>query len=156
MFRFTLPNTYNERHSSATGKYHQIMHENMAVTLLLRHKPLLMPRAHEKFRKTQFSSTPCKWSKIYMKHCSNIPPYVLFACVQECETNSYSAGTEKFCYCNFYLCNGALRAAHQLSSPNLVILLPVFLLYSTFIKLVYHELREDERERERVRKRKRK
>eukprot|EP00088_Acartia_fossae_P043773 TRINITY_DN46242_c0_g1_i1.p1 TRINITY_DN46242_c0_g1~~TRINITY_DN46242_c0_g1_i1.p1 ORF type:complete len:128 (-),score=8.07 TRINITY_DN46242_c0_g1_i1:129-512(-) len=26
---------------------------------------------------------------------------------KECETNSYGAGTEKFCYCNFYLCNGA-------------------------------------------------
>ena len=104
-------------------------------------------------KKHNFSSTPCevKGSKLYMKHCSNIPLHVLFACVQECETNSYSAGTEKFCYCNFYLCNGALRAAHQLSSPNLVILLPVFLLYSTFIKLVYHELREDERERERER-----
>ena len=30
--------------------------------------------------------------------------------VQECETNSYGAGTEKFCYCNFYLCNAATRA----------------------------------------------
>ena len=25
---------------------------------------------------------------------------------KECETNSYGEGTEKFCYCNFYLCNG--------------------------------------------------
>ena len=26
---------------------------------------------------------------------------------KECETNSYGEGTEKFCYCNFYLCNRA-------------------------------------------------
>ena len=26
---------------------------------------------------------------------------------KECETNSYGEGTEKFCYCNFYLCNSA-------------------------------------------------
>ena len=28
---------------------------------------------------------------------------------KECETNTYGEGTEKFCYCNFYLCNGAVR-----------------------------------------------
>lgn len=26
---------------------------------------------------------------------------------KECETNSYGEGTEKFCYCNFYLCNSS-------------------------------------------------
>ena len=32
---------------------------------------------------------------------------------KECETNSYGEGTEKFCYCNFYLCNSgpSLRGA---------------------------------------------
>ncbi|XP_023328395.1 uncharacterized protein LOC111701369 [Eurytemora carolleeae] len=39
---------------------------------------------------------------------------------KECETNSYGAGTEKFCYCNFYLCNGALRSS-VLSSTNLAL-----------------------------------
>ena len=28
---------------------------------------------------------------------------------KECETNSYGEGTEKFCYCNFYLCNTGHR-----------------------------------------------
>ena len=33
---------------------------------------------------------------------------------KECETNSYGEGTEKFCYCNFYLCNrGAAGHAGQ-------------------------------------------
>ena len=30
---------------------------------------------------------------------------------KECETNSYGEGTEKFYYCNFYLCNGDVGRA---------------------------------------------
>jgi hypothetical protein len=46
--------------------------------------------------------------------------------VQECETHSYGEGTEKFCYCNFYLCNAGLRSAlphpSTLSFPLLLFL----------------------------------
>ena len=43
---------------------------------------------------------------------------------KECETNSYGEGTEKFCYCNFYLCNrahGTIRASTVLFLSVIVI-----------------------------------
>ena len=44
---------------------------------------------------------------------------------KECETNSYGEGTEKFCYCNFYLCNrGAAGLGH---AGQTVLLLSVIL-----------------------------
>ena len=40
---------------------------------------------------------------------------------KECETNSYGEGTEKFCYCNFYLCNRAPASSsfYALCLPSL-------------------------------------
>ena len=40
---------------------------------------------------------------------------------KECETNSYGEGTEKFCYCNFYLCNTAPASSsfYALCFPSL-------------------------------------
>jgi len=43
---------------------------------------------------------------------------------KECETNSYGEGTEKFCYCNFYLCNRA--SANSLYAFPLLCLLPLW------------------------------
>jgi len=45
---------------------------------------------------------------------------------KECETNSYGEGTEKFCYCNFYLCNRA--SANSLYAFPLLCLLPLWFL----------------------------
>ena len=41
---------------------------------------------------------------------------------KECETNSYGEGTEKFCYCNFYLCNRAPASSsfYALFLPSLL------------------------------------
>ena len=62
---------------------------------------------------------------VYRSHCgmgwSLFPAQVYY---KECETNSYGEGTEKFCYCNFYLCNRA--SANSLYAFPLLCLLPLW------------------------------
>jgi len=47
---------------------------------------------------------------------------------KECETNSYGEGTEKFCYCNFYLCNSALGVSYRSQGRGAVCLTVALLL----------------------------
>lgn len=44
---------------------------------------------------------------------------------KECETHSYGEGTEKFCYCNFYLCNGGAAAT---SPSNIAVVISTIVL----------------------------
>ena len=50
---------------------------------------------------------------------------------KECETNSYGEGTEKFCYCNFYLCNGSM----SLGPPSHFLLTVIVAILSSALEL---------------------
>ena len=65
---------------------------------------------------------------------------------KECETNSYGEGTEKFCYCNFYLCNSGRSlwsSGHLFTILITVILVVIFNINVNIIQFRYFEASVD-------------